>query len=188
MTRFVGLLLLLIASSRFVHSEEIKDRDGNKYKCRMDDAAYTPAASSGDIFHRYRVRAGCSAGEIGGTKSHDAICIAPEGERLMWTGKKSDTIAPAITPLTKACKSLAQPHPFKYFPHSEKDFVVSGEADAEYEECAYEVSFQCPSGEKGDPHIIIRSATAQVLAREIQRKSDDVAKLAKILNDKLKEK
>ena len=114
--------------------------------------------------------------------------IAPESERLIWTGEKIDTIAPAITPLTKACKSLAQPHPFKYSPHSSKDFVVSGEADAEYEECAYEVSFQCPSGEKGDPHIIIRSATAQVLAREIQRKSDDVAKLAKILNDKLKEK
>jgi hypothetical protein len=47
---------------------------------------------------------------------------------------------------------------------------------------------QCPSGEKGDPHIIIKFATAQKLAQEMQRKIDDAAKLAKSLNDKLKEK
>jgi hypothetical protein len=186
MTRFVGLLLLLFACSQVVRSEEIKDLDGNKYKCRVDDNIYTPASSNNN-FHGYSVRAACSAGEIAGGP-HDAICISPEGERIIWAGKKGDTISPVIKPLTKACKSMAQPHPFKYSPGSSKDFLVSGEADAEYAQCAYEVSFQCASGEKGDPHIIIRSATAQQLAAEMQRKIDDLAKLAKSLNDKLKEK
>jgi len=186
MTRFAGLLLLLIACSRLVRSEEIKDLDGHPYKCRVDDKIYTPAVNNNN-FHRYRVRAGCSAGELAG-KPHDAICISPEGERVIWDGAKGDTITPVIKPLTKACQSMSQPHPFKYDPGSSKDFLVSGEADAAYEGCAYEVSFQCPSGEKGDPHIIIKSATAQQLAAEMQRKIDDAAKLAKILNEKLKEK
>jgi len=43
-----------------------------------------------------------------------------------------------------------------------------------------------PSGDKGDPHIIIKSSSAQQLAAVMQRKSADVANLAKILNDKLK--
>jgi hypothetical protein len=187
MTRFVGLLLLLIACSRVVHSEEIKDLDGQKYKCREDDAAYTAPASSNNKFHGYSVRAGCSAGENAG-KRHDAICISPESDRIIWAGEKSDTISPVIKPLTKACMSMAQPHPFKYSPGSSKHFLVSSEADTEYEGCAYEVSLQCPSGEKGDPHIIIKFATAQKLAQEMQRKIDDAAKLAKSLNDKLKEK
>ena len=185
MTRFAGLLLLLIACSRLVHSQEIKDADGEKYKCRVYDSVYRPPASSDDNFHRYSVRDGCSAGEIAG-KPHDVICISPESDRIIWIGKKGDTITPVIKPLTKACQSMAHPHPFKYSPGSSKDFLVSGEADADYEGCAYEVSFQCPSGEKGDPHIIIKSASLQKLAADMQRKSADVANLARILNDKLK--
>jgi|KBSMisStandDraft_5_1062788.scaffolds.fasta_scaffold139714_2 hypothetical protein len=185
MTRFAGLLLLLIACSGALHSEEIQDLDGKKYKCRVDDSAYSPPVSSNDIFHRYSVRDGCSLGENGGTP-HDAICISSESDRIMWIGKKGDTITPKIKPLTNASQCMAHLHPFKYDPGSRKDFLVSGEADANYERCAYEVLFQCPSGDKGDPHIIIKSSSAQQLAAVMQRKSADVANLAKILNDKLK--
>lgn len=184
MTRFAGLLLLLIAFSGVVHSQEIQDSSGATYKCRATDTAYSPPASSNDEFHRYRVRDGCSAGE-GPGKPHDVICISSESDRIMWIGKKGDTITPTIKPLTNTPRCMAHPHPFKYDPGSSKDFLVSGEADADYDDCAYEVSFQCPSGDKGDPHIIIKSASVQKLAAVMQKKSADVAKLAKVLNDKL---
>jgi hypothetical protein len=183
--RFIKLLLFLTACAGLVHSEKVRDRDNNTWTCRTDDNVYQSATNNYKL-HRYSVRKGCSAGEMNG-KAHDAICMSSGGEQIAWIGDKDDVIFPKFKRSTQKCKGKG-PHPFKYDPGSSKGFLVSPEVDPDYEECAFEVSLDCPSGQQGDPHIIIKGTRAEQLEDQIQNKLDDLKKLFKNLEEKLNDK
>lgn len=161
-TRIAILVICLAAISVNIGWAQtpVYDRAGNKYTCRAPDGSIYGKEST--TVHKYNIAGAKAAAAERHPAEHDTICIdSAAKDKIKWTWPGAQKVKVSFFPMTNDLstdgKCWKSKDPFKNTPadSAHTNTLQSGEADIQYQWCAYKLQFESSQGSY-DPHIIIK--------------------------------
>jgi Skp family chaperone for outer membrane proteins len=184
-----ALFLCILLAATFSVAQEAKAKD---VACRQEDDVFQKLPDG--KYYRYNVDVAYSKGELSeNSPKHNPICLPTDSVRMIWytNDPQKKVKVKGIAPSAGDADTCKQDNnkPFRDDPRNAKadKFIVSDVAQADFNECSYEVQVQYDNA-SGDPHIYVGGGGTAKLQEALQHAQEELAfwqKEVSVLQQKL---